>query len=210
MLYLAVNPVGQRGRAHHTGMGHGQMDKITRRGLIVGLGGAGVMLAGCGNPVGGPGPEILDARVDRMRDFLFERYPGTRDLADQAHGVLYMPLVTEGGLFLGGSYGRGALRIDGATVDYYSSTRASVGLQIGAQQYAHALFFMTREALAEFRASDGWGVSADLRYATPEGGAAAGMDTTTRQAPIIALVFGQAGLIAGASLSGVRYARIVP
>ncbi|MGY6409879.1 MAG: lipid-binding SYLF domain-containing protein [Alkalilacustris sp.] len=186
------------------------MNRMTRRGLLAGLGGAGAMLAGCGNPIGGPGPEILDARVDAMRDFLFQRYPGTRDLEQRAHGVLYMPLVTEGALFLGGAHGRGALRIGGATVDYFSATRASVGVQIGAQQYAHALFFMTREALADFRASDGWAISADVRYATPEGGAAAGMDTITRQAPIIALVFGQAGLIAGASLSGVRYARIVP
>ncbi len=169
-----------------------------------------MVLAGCGNPVGSNGADVLDARADAMRDFLFSRYPGTREVADKAHGILFMPLVTEGGLFFGGGYGQGVLRIDGASVDYYSATRASFGLQIGAQQYAHALFFMTRESLAEFRRSDGWAVSADLRYATPEGGAAAGMDSTTRQAPIIALVFGQAGLIAGASLSGVKYTRIIP
>ncbi len=62
-----------------------------------------------------------------------------------------MPLVTEAGLFFGGAYGRGALRIDNVTVDYYSTTKATYGLQIGAQQYAHALFFMTDSALAEFR-----------------------------------------------------------
>ena len=189
------------------------MAELTRRGLmgglIAGFGGVAV-LAGCGNPIGGPGAQVLDARVDAMRDFLFARYPGTRDLADKAHGVLYMPLVTEGGFFLGGGYGRGALRIDDATVDYYSATRASVGLQIGAQQYAHALFFLTREALADFRRSDGWAVSADVRYATPEGGGAAGMESTTQQAPVIAVVFGQAGLIAGASLAGVKYTRIIP
>ena len=185
------------------------MSELTRRGLVAGLGGT-ILLAGCGNPIGGNGAQVLDARVDAMRDFLFDRYPGTRDLADRANGVLYMPLVTEGGFFLGGGYGRGALRIDGVSVDYFSATRASVGLQIGAQQYAHALFFMTREALADFRRSDGWAASADLRYATPEGGAAAGMETTTQQAPVIAVVFGQAGLIAGASLAGVKYTRIIP
>ncbi|MGY6634091.1 MAG: lipid-binding SYLF domain-containing protein [Alkalilacustris sp.] len=186
------------------------MGMITRRGLMVGLGGAALGLAGCANPVGGSGAEVLDARADAMEAFLFDRYPGTRALAESARGVLYMPLVTEGGLFFGGAYGRGVLRIDGTTVDYYSATSASIGLQIGAQQYAHALFFMTREALEDFRRSDGWGVSAGVRYATPEGGAAAAMDTTTRQAPIIALVFGQAGLIAGASLAGVKYNRIIP
>ncbi len=185
------------------------MTDLSRRGLIVGLGGA-FMLAGCGNPIGGPGAEVLDARVDSMRDFLFTRYPGTRDLEEKAVGVLYMPLITEGGLFLGGGYGQGALRINGVTVDYYSATRATLGLQVGAQQYAHALFFMTREALAGFRRSDGWAAGADLRYATPEGGAAAGIDTTTEFAPVLAVVFGQAGLIAGAALAGTKYTRIIP
>ena len=64
-----------------------------------------------------------------------------------------MPLVTEAGFGFGGSYGRGALRIEGVTVDYYSATKATFGFQIGAQQYAHALFFMTPEALEEFRRS---------------------------------------------------------
>lgn len=185
------------------------MGVISRRGVMAGACGL-LALAGCGNPIGGQGAEVLDARVDSMREFLFARYPGTRDLADKAHGVLYMPLVTEGGLFVGGGYGRGALRIQDVTVDYYSAARASFGLQIGAQQYAHALFFMTREALEDFRRSDGWAVSADLRYATPDGGAAAGMESTTQQAPVIAVVFGQAGLIAGASLAGVKYTRIIP
>ncbi len=121
-----------------------------------------------------------------------------------------MPLVTEAGLFFGGAYGRGALRIDNVTVDYYSTTKATYGLQIGAQQYAHALFFMTDAALAEFRASDGWAVGADLRYATPDqGGASIGKETTELD-PVIALVFGQSGLIAGATLSGAKYTRIIP
>lgn len=186
------------------------MTDFSRRGLLTGMLGGGLVLAGCGNPVGGPGAAVIDARVDAMRDFLFTRYPGTRDLEQKAVGVLYMPLITEGGFFIGGGYGQGALRIDGVTVDFYSATRATFGLQVGAQQYAHALFFMTREALAGFRRSDGWAVGADVRYATPEGGAAAGVDTTTELAPVLAVVFGQAGLIAGATLAGTKYTRIIP
>ncbi len=82
--------------------------------------------------------------------------------------MLVMPLVTEAGFGLGGSYGRGALRVGGTTVDYYSATQASFGLQIGAQQYAHVLFFMTEEALSEFRRSYGWAAGADLEYAVSE------------------------------------------
>lgn len=186
------------------------MHNISRRATLLGAGSAVLALAGCANGIGGGGAEKIDARVDATRDFLFETYPGTQDLAMQARGILYMPVVTEAGLiYFGGGYGQGALRINDISVDFYSATRASVGLQLGAQQYSHALFFMTEEALNNFRTSDGWAVGADARYATPDGGASLGKETTERN-PVVALVFGQSGLIAGASLAGIKYSRILP
>ena len=184
------------------------MAHLTRRGLVL-AGGAATVLAACGNGVGSGGAAQIDARVDATRDFLFNTYPGTRDLAQQAAGVLFMPLITEAGLIYGGGYGRGALRVGGVTVDYYSATKATFGLQIGAQQYAHALFFMTEAALGQFRRSPGWAAGADLRYATPQQGASLGKETTELE-PVIALVFGQQGLIAGATLAGTKYTRIIP
>lgn len=181
---------------------------ITRRTLI-GTGGAALALAACSNGVGSNGAATIDARVDETRNFLFSRYPGTRDLAAKSLGVLYMPLVTEAGFGIGGAFGRGALRINDVTVDYYSAAKASIGLQIGAQQYGHALFFMTPESLAGFRSSPGWAAGADLKYATPEQGASIGKETTEID-PVIALVFGQSGLLAGATLSGTKYTRIIP
>jgi len=184
------------------------MTGITRRGLLAGAGSAVLLTAACSNGVGSGGGGQIDARVDATQRFLFDRYPGTQDLASRAAGVLLMPLITEAGFGIGGAYGRGALQIQGATVDYYSATKASIGFQIGAQQYAHALFFMTPQALEEFRRSPGWAASADIRYATPDQGASIGKETT-ELSPVIALVFGQQGLIAGATLSGVKYTRII-
>ncbi len=180
---------------------------IARRAFV--FTGMAAGLSACGNGIGGNGGAQIDGRVDATRDFLFGRYPGTRDLAARAAGVLYMPLVTEAGFGIGGAYGRGALRISDVTVDYYSTTRATIGFQIGAQQYAHALFFLTEAALGDFRRSDGWAASADVRYATPDEGASLGKETTEIQ-PVVALVFGQSGLIAGATLAGVKYTRIIP
>ncbi len=183
------------------------MQRISRRGFII-LG-AGAGLAACGNGVGSDGGARLDQRVDATRDFLYSRYPATRDLAAKSAGILWMPLITEAGLGFGGSYGRGALRIDDITVDYYSATQATFGLQIGAQQYAHALFFMTEDALADFRRSSGWAVGADAKYALNDRGETILTDTTTVLAPVVAFVFGQAGLIVGATLEGTKYNRII-
>ena len=182
---------------------------IDRRHFLVTAAGA-LALGACSNGIGSTGGARIDARVDATRSYLLTNYPGTQDLMNKASGILYMPLMTEAGFGFGGAFGRGALRIDNVTVDYYSAASASFGFQIGAQQYAHALFFMTPEALANFRASPGWAAGADVRYAIPSGGDTIGAETTTALAPVVALVFGQSGLIAGATLEGTKYTRIIP
>jgi lipid-binding SYLF domain-containing protein len=186
---------------------------LSRRNFVV-FGASALGLAACdgaimGNGVNSNAAQKIDARVDATRDYLFSHYPGTQGLSQTAKGVLYMPLVTEVGFGFGAGYGRGALRINDVTVDYYSATSASFGLQIGAQQYAHAIFFLTEAALQNFRSSNGWAAGAGVQYATPEQGASIGKDTTELD-PVVALIFGQQGLIAGATLNGVKYSRIIP
>lgn len=184
------------------------MRAVSRRHFLT-VSAAGLGLAACGNGVGGRGAATIDARVNETRDYLRSTYPGTQELAAKSFGILYMPLLTEAGFGIGGAYGRGALRINDVTVDYYSAAKATIGFQIGAQQYAHALFFMTQDALTDFRRSKGWAAGADIRYATPDKGASLGKETTELD-PVVAMVFGQSGLIAGATLSGTKYTRIIP
>lgn len=172
--------------------------------------GAATVLGACGNGVGGNGPARIEARVNTTLAKLYADYPATQGLAAKSVGMLVMPLVTEAGIGFGGAYGRGALRVGGATVDYYSVAKASTGLQIGAQQYAHVLFFMTEAALSTFRRSPGFAAGANIEYAVPTGGETLGAETTTSLAPIIAIVFGQSGLHVGATLEGVKYTRILP
>lgn len=183
---------------------------FSRRGFIVALGSTGLAVAGCANGVGSRGGAEIDARVAQTLRYLYNRYPGMQDLASKAAGMLVMPLVTEAGFFVGGAYGRGALLIDEVAVDYYSQAQASIGFQIGAQQYAHVLFFMTQQALQEFRRASGWVASADIKYVFQTEGDRFMADTITASDPVVAVVFGQAGLLAGASVEGAKYTRIIP
>ncbi len=176
---------------------------------LMALAGAG-MTAACGNGIGSRGPATIDARVDATLEEMYRSFPNTVTLAEKADGILVMPLVTEAGLGFGGAYGRGALRVGGGTVDYYSVTKASGGLQIGAQQYAHVLFFMTEDALFSFRSSAGWAAGADLEYVVNTNGQMLAADTNTTTSPVLAAVFGQAGLRVGATLEGTKYTRIIP
>ncbi|WP_456390193.1 lipid-binding SYLF domain-containing protein [Profundibacter sp.] len=166
--------------------------------------------AACGNGVGGGGGAKIDARVDSSLASLHSRYPATLDLKNNSVGMLVMPLITKAGFGLGGAYGRGALRVNDVTVDYYSSAAASFGFQIGAQQFSHVLYFMTPQALQDFRSSAGWAAGADLEYALNDKGANVSAETTTALDPIIAVIYGQAGLIVGATLEGTKYTRIIP
>lgn len=184
------------------------MLSIPRRALLSGAA-ATLALSACSSG-GRSGAAKVDARVDAALAFIDTNLPGTRELRDKAAGMLVMPLVTEASFFYGGAYGRGALRVNDSTVDYYSATQASFGLQAGAQQYAHILFFMTEEALSGFRASPGWAAGADIEYASKAIAGNIGAETTTALAPIIGIVFGQAGLLAGASVTGTKYTRIIP
>src|SRR6056297_1145050 len=186
------------------------MKNLSRRSFTLGALAASPLVAACGNGVGSSGSQKIDARVDSTLNYLYTRYPQTRDISAKSVGQLVMPLITEGGFIVGGGYGRGALRVGGVSVDYYSVTKGSVGLQIGAQQFAHVLFFMTEDALSRFRRSSGWVAGADVEYVLKDQGGNLRADTVTTTAPVAAVVFGQAGALVGASLEGMKYTRIIP
>lgn len=185
------------------------MTNFSRRGLLASTG-ALLAVSACGNGIGSDGAAKLDARVDAALNFLDLQFPGTRDLRDKSAAMLVMPLITEASFGFGGGYGRGALRVNDISVDYYSATQASFGIQAGAQQYAHVLYFMTEAALTDFRTSSGWAAGADIEYVANDQGGNLSADTTTVLSPVIAVIFGQAGLLAGASVEGTKYTRIIP
>lgn len=185
--------------------------QFSRRAAIAIMGASALALAGC-NSVAGSAQRAatIDSRVDAALNFLDTEVPGARELGDKAAGILVMPLQTEASLGFGGAYGRGALRIGGATVDYYQATQASFGVQIGAQQYAHAIYFMTDEALQNFRNGLGLTAGGDLKLTMADNAQQIGAETLTAVDPVIGIIFGQAGLIGGASIDGTVYNRIIP
>lgn len=184
--------------------------RISRRIFAAGALASTGVLAACGNGIGSRGSVTIDARVGATLEEMYRTYPNTRSLANRSNGLLVMPLVTEAGFGFGGAYGRGALLVDNVTVDYYSVVKGSGGLQIGAQQFAHVLFFMTPDALTDFRRSPGWAAGADLEYVISDKGDAVTADTTTALTPVLAAVFARAGLRLGATLEGTKYTRIIP
>jgi len=158
--------------------------------------------------------ETIDARVNLALEKLYKQVAGSRELAQKAKGILIMPDVVKGGFIVGGAYGEGALRPnDGTgtyqhTETYYSVGAASVGLQAGIQSTSHALFFLTDAALDKFRRADGWTIGADAEVTFPDAGLNVGVDSASFQKPVVGFVFGEDGLLIGASLEGAKYSKI--
>ncbi len=181
------------------------MKTISRRSFVL----LAAFLAACGQGGINSSRDDLDSAVRSAQANLYASVPNAREVASRAAGVLIMPEVTEGGLFFGGAYGEGALLIGDAPVEYFSVAAASFGLQAGFQTASQALFFMTPEALANFRTTDGWSAGAETKYVFKEDAASFGVSTDTANLPVYALVFGQQGILAGATIEGAKYSRII-
>ena len=185
------------------------MSSLTRRAALARIGGAATCAALAVAPAQAEQREVIDTRVRLAMEELRATVPGAAELLDQSRGVLIMPNIVKGGLILGGAYGEGALLVGGETVGYYALAAASLGFQLGVQSTKQALIFMTDAALEKFRTSQGWQAGVDAEVTVPGDGLSAQLKTASREAPVIAIVFGQDGLMAGASVEGAKYSPIV-
>jgi lipid-binding SYLF domain-containing protein len=171
-------------------------------------------LAGCtttttsGKESNGSARREVNEGIDSTMSRLYTQVPGSRELVAKANGVLVFPNVLAAGLGIGGEYGRGALRVRGATTGYYSLGSLSVGLQIGAQSKAVVFLFMSQEALDKFRNSKGWTAGADASVAALKVGANGAVDTSSATGPVSAFVLTNAGLMANLNIEGTKITRL--
>lgn len=150
----------------------------------------------------------IDTGCDAALARLYRTVPGSQELVGKARGVLVFPSVIGAGFFVGGNYGRGALRVDGRTAGYFNTIGGSFGFQFGAQSRAVVYAFMTQGALERFMRSSGWSAGADATVALVKMGANGKVDTSTAVNPIEAFVLTNTGLMAGVSLEGAKVSRL--
>jgi lipid-binding SYLF domain-containing protein len=166
---------------------------------------------------GAPLPAAADDASDRasidkdVKDAIANMYktvPGSQDLAAKSKGMLIFPSVVKAGVVVGGEYGKGALRVKDRTVGYYSTAGASFGLQLGATARSMAFLFMTDEALAKFKNSSGWDAGGDASVTLVKTGANGAVDLTTANQPVVALIYGNTGLMGDLSLGGTKVSKL--
>lgn len=152
----------------------------------------------------------LDKEVDvAIKKFETEVEGGAKFLG-KVKGYLVIPSVIKAGFIIGGEHGKGALRINGVTKDYYSLTSASVGYQIGAQEHSVLIAFLSEASLNNFMASNGWEAGVDGSIAVAEWGKTGDISSISYEKPIIAFMYGSKGLMAGATVKGTKFQKIIP
>ncbi len=147
----------------------------------------------------------IKATLERFK----KEVPGGEEFLRKSVGVLVFPKVIKAGIGIGGEYGEGGLRVGGKTVEYYSTAAASIGFQLGAQSKSIVLVFMTKDALASFRNSEGWKAGVDGSVALVQWGAGEDINTIDIQDPIVGFVFSNKGLMFNLTLEGSKFTRIV-
>ncbi|MDZ7783000.1 MAG: YSC84-related protein [Halioglobus sp.] len=147
---------------------------------------------------------MIDANTVRALDWL-RASEDTAQLLERAAGVLVFPDIVEMGFGVGGEFGEGSLLVDGRTIDYYATAGSTFGMAAGSDYKAEVIFFMTREALEDFRERRSVKVGEHLQVPLAVNGRHA---LQVRDAHV-GMVFSDGGPVAGPELDGDRITRIL-
>ena len=154
--------------------------------------------------------EEIDNDANEALMVFYKEVNGGKKFLDNAKGYIVFPDVKEAGFFVGGRYGEGALRVNGVTKGYYSITSASMGMQMGAQQYSLIIALTTDQALKTFMRDDDWETEIDVNIALAEYNAEEEADDVDFGSNMVGFVFDSKGMMGNFSFEGTKFERITP
>jgi len=146
---------------------------------------------------------------EAINKFIAENKGGDAFLV-KAKAFLVFPDIKEAGMFIGGKYGEGVLRVQRTTKAYYSIKSASIGMQMGAQQYAMIIAFTSDAALNKFLLDDDWNTDVDGKIAMAEWNSKEELDDIDFDDDMVAFVFDSKGMMGSLTLEGTKFKRIKP
>lgn len=146
---------------------------------------------------------------EAINKFIAENKGGDAFLV-KAKAFLVFPDIKEAGMFIGGKYGEGVLRVQRKTKAYYSIKSASIGMQMGAQQYSMIIAFTSDAALNKFLLDDDWNTDVDGKIAMAEWNSKEELDDIEFDDDMIAFVFDSTGMMGSLTLEGTKFKRIKP
>jgi lipid-binding SYLF domain-containing protein len=101
-------------------------------------------------------PKSADNKSDLKRDANVSlsqaksNHSGMDGILRNSAGYAVFPSVGKGGAIVGGAYGRGIVYQSGTQIGYTDLSQATIGLQLGGQNYTEILVFENTSALNKF------------------------------------------------------------
>lgn len=143
----------------------------------------------------------LKSEAQAAMDKMYQRDPELRDLVDRSHGYAIFPSVGKGGLIAGAASGRGEVYEQGRFIGYATLNAASVGAQIGGQEFSELIVFQNEDALRRFRNNE-LSFEANASAVALKAGAAV---ATNFENGVAVFTLPQSGLMADASVGGQQF-----
>ena len=81
---------------------------------------------------------------------LFKNAGESGTFFQNSYGYAVFPNIGEGGLIVGGAFGKGRVYVNGQVVGDTTMKQLSVGFQVGGQDYSQIIFFQDKRALDQF------------------------------------------------------------
>ncbi len=130
--------------------------------------------------------------------------PSLQDFINRGAGYAIFPSVGKGGIGVGGAYGKGVLYENGRVVGFADLSQASIGFQLGGQEYSELIVFENQAAVDRFKTGE-LEFSAQVSAVALKAGAAAGTNFKDNMA-----IFTQtnAGLMYEASVGGQKFSYV--
>lgn len=154
--------------------------------------------------------DSLDRDANEAINMFIDENKGGDAFLVKAKAFLVFPDIKEAGMFIGGKYGEGVLRVKRTTKAYYSIKSASVGMQMGVQQYAMIIAFTSDAALNKFLLDDDWSTDVDGKIAMAEWNSKEELDDIDFDDDMVAFIFDSKGMMGSLTLEGTKFKRIKP
>lgn len=139
---------------------------------------------------------------------LYAKSPGAKSIGKDAVAVLVFPGIVRAGAGVGGQYGEGVLFKGGKPAGYYSTSGGSIGVQLGAQKYGYALFFLSQKTLKVLDEAKGFEIGVGPSVVGIDSGMGSSATSKTAEDNIYSYVFDQKGLMFALDLQGNKISKI--
>lgn len=99
--------------------------------------------------IGGWKADLIE-NSDKALASMIEKSPKLQSFKDKSYGYAVFPTVTKGAIGIGGAGGKGIVYKGHVPTGQSTLSQATIGFQLGGQQYMEVIFFENKEAYDNF------------------------------------------------------------